>query len=386
MVLAALFDELCSGVTGFASPDIQRTFQVTYGQATGWLLAAFMVTSVVLEPPLLLLADRWPRRPMMVVGVLGMAGCCVAAGFAPSYAWLVASLVLLGPSIGLATGVAQASLMDAHADNRSRMMTRWTLAAGVGDLMTPALFVGLVKLGFGWRETFLTCGGLLLVYAIFVAASAMPAPPGDSADEDEEPGLLEALTTALQNRALLRWTAACVVCLLLDETLIAFGALHLRDHLGADEALRSVILSTFLVGGILGLLVADALLARVDAMRVLLGESVVCCVAYAGWLHADTALLSSVTMFFAGFSAAALYPIAKAQAYMALPGKSGAVAAVASLFTVVEIVLPLGLAWVADTLGLLTALTMLGFQPAFFLVVAVVLVVRRSAVVPRKAG
>ena len=40
----------------------------------------------------------------------------------------------------------------------------------------------------------------------------------------------------------------------MDEILVAFGALHMRDNLGADAETRSLILMSFMLGALVALL------------------------------------------------------------------------------------------------------------------------------------
>ena len=68
-------------------------------------------------------------------------------------------------------------------------------------------------------------------------------------------------------------------------------------------------------------------------------------------------------MFATGLFEGCLYPLAKAQAYRALPGRSGMLNAVAHVFTPPDAALPLLLGLLADQLGLIVALTILLVQP-----------------------
>ena len=78
-------DELASGVPGLGTPGIQTDLGVSYGMAAGWLQAALLLAVVALEPPLLLLADRYPRRRFVVGGLVVLALLTAAAGFAPGF-------------------------------------------------------------------------------------------------------------------------------------------------------------------------------------------------------------------------------------------------------------------------------------------------------------
>jgi fucose permease len=75
-------------------------------------------------------------------------------------------------------------------------------------------------------------------------------------------------------------------------------------------------------------------------------------------------------MFGVGVFTAPLYPIAKAQVYRELPERSGMVNALTTVFTSVELAVPLLLGLIADRLGLAVAMCLLLLQPLGLLLLA----------------
>ena len=197
-----------------------------------------------------------------------------------------------------------------------------------------------------------------------------------SEDQVEGDSLWQRLRAGLRDRELLTWLGACALCCLLDEILVVFGALHLRDSFGAGPVMQGVAFAVTAAGEAVGLLISERLLARVDPMRLLTAAALACALCYAAWLAAPTLAASVVLLALLGLVAAPLYPICAARAYATRPGQSGLVAAVDQLFTPVPIVAPLALGWLADRSGLLVALTMLMLQP---LGLALLAVTRRHA-------
>jgi MFS family permease len=371
LLYVEFLDELGSGVPGMGAPEIQAGFDVSYGMAAGWLQMAFLVLALVLVPPLMLLADRYPRRRFVLGGLVGLAVCSWLAALAPSYALLFLALAFWGVSSGLGVSLSQATLMDAHPERRERMMARWVLLGSVGDLATPALFALLALLAFGWREAFLVAGALFGVAALALPRR-FPRARGDGT-QDPEPTpvpVRRALAEALRNRTLLWWLGGAALCTLLDEILIAFGTLHLRDALGAGVAERSLVFGCLMAGGIAGLLAADRLLGRFDPVRLLAASAALCAVAYLSWLFAESLAASAGLAVVVGCTGSLLYPITKAQAYRALPQRSATVAALASLSGWADLlILPL-LALLADAAGLLPVMLLLAAQPLGILALA----------------
>lgn len=368
-----------------AAPGVRAAFDTSYAELTWLLLLGPGLVAMVLEPLAFLAADRLPRRWFVVCGLAGLAVGSWIAALAPAPSWLIVAEAISGTSSGIAVGLAQASLVDTYVHGRDRAMLRWGLMGLVGDLAAPALIAALAVVGLGWRAGFAIVGAMVAAWAVLVAVRGGDLPSGaaragDGDDGDDRAagddgdadgrGLWAALRLALTDRHLLAWLFGLTLCDLLDEILVVFASLHLRDELGAGAVTRSAVLAGFGAGGAIGLVVVDRLLRRVAALRLLLASSVACTVAYAAWLAAPTAWASLLLMIAVGATAAPLYPLASAQAYAALPGRSGTVQAAAHLFTPLGLALPWLLGVLADAAGTTAALIALAAQPVGLAVIA----------------
>jgi MFS family permease len=380
-VLAALFavtvlDELASGVTPSASPDIARDFAIGAGAAAGIGVAAFHVVSVVLEPALLAAIARARPRIVSSLALLAIATTMAIAALAPSAMVLWAALSFFGLASGCALTASEGVLVERAPDAREQTLARLSLAGAIGDLAVPLLLAALAWIGAGWRDALLVIALAALALSV-VHARAHPLDArslerddgdggdGDDADDDEDDVPLAAvLRDALRNRPLIAWIAAAALTNLLDEILIAFAAIHLEAHLGADVTERSVVLGAGLAGSIVGLALLDRLLARREPIALLRSAALLAIPALVALVLAPTIATATAAMFVLGAAAAALHPIAEAQAYASLPGRPGIVNAVASLAGPLDLAAPLVLAWVAQGAGSAAALLLLGAAPA----------------------
>lgn len=369
LVFVDFLDELGSGLTPVSAAEIRDELALAYGGAALVLLVAPLLLSLLVEGPLLLLSDRWRRDRMAALGLLAMGLCMLLAACASS-AWVLA-LALGGwaSAAGIACGLSQGALMDAYPDERERWMTRWTLMGALGDTCSPALVLGSTALGFGWRGGLAAAAALHLLHALVLARAmrrvhAVGAPPEDEEDDEEDSRpLLERLRAGVRDRSLIAWLGGCALCCLLDEILIAFGAMFLRDDFGADVNTQAGAFTACAIASAVGLALCDRLLRRVEPMRLLLLSTLACVLAFIAWLCASTVVGSIVALTLVGAFAAPLYPICAARAYAARPGEAGLVAAVDQLFSPFSIVAPIALGLLADRFGVLTALTVLLLQP-----------------------
>jgi MFS family permease len=369
---AELFDELYSGVPSVGASSIQHSFDTSYA-ATAWvLLLAPGLFMLVVEPLLFLLADRYPRRWFVCGGLLGMSASALVAAASTHPAMLSAAIGVAGVSAASGVALAQATLVDAYPDARERIMARWSLLGMIGDLAAPALMAGLAFASLGWRTGYLIVGIGVGVWALLLLATPFPDPARTAEDggDDEDIGLRAALMLALRNRSLMLWLFASSLCDLLDEILVVFATLHLRDTLGAGPAAQSAVLAAFVLGGAASLAVLERPMQRIAPLRLLAASGAVCTVVYAAWIAAPSWPLSLVLFALVGAAAAPLYPIVAAQAYAALPGRSGAVHAASHAFSPLVLVLPWLLGWLADVAGTTAALIALIVQPAGLALIA----------------
>ena len=306
-----------------------------------------------------------------------MAVAAFAAALAPT-PWVLAAAVALA-WVGSGSGVAlsQASLVDAHPDQRERVLARWALLGELGDLGAPMLLAFLVASGLGWRAGYAIVGAAVLAWAALLASRSFPK-PAEGEDEDEDESVWAGAAAALRNRSLLVWLGAAALCDLLDEIVIVFAALYLRDELGVDTLGRSIIFGAGIAGAIAGAMITERLLARVAPLRLLLASSATCALVYVAWWMAPSVWLSAILFAAVGATAAPLYPIASAQAYAALPARSGTVNAAAHLFTPLTLALPFALGALADAAGVRAALAVLLLQPVGLAALALAVTLRRA--------
>jgi MFS family permease len=238
------------------------------------------------------------------------------------------------------------------------MLSRWGIYQCAGDFLAPLLLSMLALVGLGWRAAFLVAAAVAAAQAVVVLAGpALPQPAPRSPEQAVEGGSL---------RSAILWCAAGVLCTLMDEALVSFGALHL-EALGATPAQRGAVLAA----ATLGAAGALAMAGRVGGgMRLLLVASAACAAAFAGFLFARSLPMNAALLVLTFAFAAPLHPLVSARAYAALPGRSTAVNVISSSMATVELAIPLGLGAIADRFGVRAALAVMIFEPIGLFAVA----------------
>jgi MFS transporter, FSR family, fosmidomycin resistance protein len=252
-----------------------------------------------------------------------------------------------------------------------RTLSRWALYQSIGDLAAPLLLAALALLGSGWRAAFVVAAAVAIAQALLVRAGPrLPQPAAPVHEETDEPargGL----------RAAILWCGAGVLCTLMDEALVSFGALHL-EALGATAVQRGIALGAATLGAIGALAVVERVPTRLGGMRLLLVASGGCAAVFAGCLVTSSLPICAALLALTFALAAPLHPVTSAQAFAALPGRSTVVNIVNSTLATVELAVPLLLGAIADRFGVRAALAAMILEPlALFAVAAAALVRNR---------
>lgn len=134
---------------------------------TGLLVSSYAAMQMISAPILGRLSDRFGRKPVFIISILGTFIGFLILGFATSLWMLFASRFLSGLTAGNIS-VAQAYIADITDEkNRARGMGIFGAAFGIGFILGPALGGMLSQFGFG-VPAFVSAGlafiNLLAVY------------------------------------------------------------------------------------------------------------------------------------------------------------------------------------------------------------------------------
>jgi FSR family fosmidomycin resistance protein-like MFS transporter len=367
-----LIDELASGIPYGSAAQIERAFGLSY---TATAIVMFVVPgaiAMVVEPFVFLLADRYPRALFLRGGVTLMAISLAAVALAPGPIVLAIAIAVFWIAIGSSVSIAQATLVDRNPESRGRTMARWTLLSTAGDFLVPFVIGGVSFAGHGWRVAHVVVAIAIALFAAMLWRADIPSDLGASENDEPSPGLLATLKDALGDKLLMAWLFGVALCDLLDEILVVFASIHLRDHLGGGIRWQSAMILAMTIGGGIGLVVLERILAKRSERTMLLICASACAISFVAWISAPWLPLSVALMGLVGMFAAPLYPLAAAQAYAQRPEASGSVLAAQSLFAPIGLALPFVVGFIADRAGTYVALLVLIAQPLGLVALTVV--------------
>jgi DHA1 family tetracycline resistance protein-like MFS transporter len=171
--LLAVFITIFVSLIGFGIvipllPFYAKRFQASELQI-GLLFASFSVAQLVAAPILGDWSDRWGRRPVLILSLLGSAASFVMLALAPNLFWLFVSRLLDGFTGGNIT-TARAYIADiSPPERRARNFGLIGAAFGLGFILGPALGGGLASFGLAVPAWAAAAISLLAAAYAFVA-------------------------------------------------------------------------------------------------------------------------------------------------------------------------------------------------------------------------
>lgn len=142
----------------------------------GWMFAAFSLAQFVFAPLMGNLADRFGRRPLLLLAIFGLGVDFILSALAPTLFWLFVGRIVAG-ICGASWIIASAFIADVTAPaDRARAFGLMGAAFGVGFVIGPA--IGGLLGEFGPRVPFWVAAGISLlnfVYGWLVLPESLPS-------------------------------------------------------------------------------------------------------------------------------------------------------------------------------------------------------------------
>jgi MFS transporter, FSR family, fosmidomycin resistance protein len=309
-----------------------------------------------------LLADGPRRRRFVVTGGFAFTAAILGVALSPSFAVLLAALVLLHPSSGAFVALSQADLMDADATRRDQNMARWNLAGSIGALAGPALLVAAVFVGWGWRGAYAATG----VAAAIALAGLVAARPTRHAHGQEGTSFVGAVRSAvrsLRRRDVLRALLQLEVSDLMLDVLTGYIALYFVDVLRQPPWVGAMAVAVRIGAGLAGDVLTVQVLERVAGLAYVRGTALAAVAVFPAFLVLPGVVPKLGAIAVLSVLTAGWYPVLQARLYEALPGQSGAQLAIGNVFRVAAAPIPLVIGLAASRFGLGGALWIFAAGP-----------------------
>jgi MFS family permease len=132
-----------------------------------WILDSYPIGLAALLLPFGAMGDRWGRRRMLLIGLVGMGAANIAIAMSDDVASVIVWRCVCAVGAALVFPATLSTLTSAFPAQRTRAITTWSIAAILGA------FAGLFAAGaelevFSWRSIFWSFGSLSLVLLVAV--------------------------------------------------------------------------------------------------------------------------------------------------------------------------------------------------------------------------
>ena len=358
-------DEFAYGVREAAWPLIRADFNLTYAQI-GVLLGVPAIIATIIEPFFGIIADGKHRRTLILGGGAAFTLALLLIAVSRDFALLLSAFILFYPSSGAFVGVSQAVLMDLAPTRHEQNMARWTFAGSVGIVLGPIALGAFLAFGAGWRDLHLLLAlialGTLAAAFAFRASIAVPS---------ENTSLLTGMRDAfraMRRGDVMRWLVLLQTSDLMLDVLHGYLALYFVDVVGTDERGAGIAILIWTVVGMFGDLALIPLLDRVQGLRLLRVTAIITLILFPIFLLVPGYAPKLLVLVLLNLSNTGWYPVLAGRLYSALPGKSGTVITVSSLFGIVGGFLPVVVGVIAQQIGLPAAMWLMMLAPVALLV------------------
>jgi predicted MFS family arabinose efflux permease len=351
LLFARAVDEVCSGLLVVLMPTLRARLGLTV-QQVGWCFQALTSVAGVVEPITGVAIDHVRRRPLLMLGAAGWGAALVVAAVAPGFWWLLSAFALVGLTSGALAHTADVVLVESFPLEIERIASRSTWLDTLGALSAPVA-IGLTVWAGGEGRLLLVIAGVgALAYALLLLGAGLP-PPSRPQDEQRLRGAVRGFTELARDRSARRWLGCLLLFSLLDPVEL-FEPVWLASSVGVSQrgvALHAVV---GLTAALLATAALDRWLERHDAGPVLVASCAASLVLYPAWLLVPGFGAKLVLVAIRDAVSAPLWPILRARALAALPGRGGTASAVTALAGLLP--LPALIGWAASRFGLTRSL------------------------------
>ena len=177
--LTVIIDVLGGGLIAPVLPRLVESFEggdvALASRFYGLLIALYSLMSFLFASFIGALSDRFGRRPVLLLSLLGLAADYVIIALAPNLTWLVVGRLVAG-ALGASFVTATAYIADISApEDRAKNFGLLGAAFGLGFIVGPLL--GGVLGGIDLRLPFWVAAGLAalnVLYGLFVLPESLP--------------------------------------------------------------------------------------------------------------------------------------------------------------------------------------------------------------------
>ncbi|WIV68654.1 MFS transporter [Natrialbaceae archaeon AArc-T1-2] len=239
----------------YVFPPLFETFQSTYGVTntqTGLLFTLLLIGYSSMQLPSGVIADRYDKKNVIVIGVALFTAASFSAIFAPTFGFLLLATALIGIGTGVHKTVAVAYLSIVHSKNTGSALGIMDTVGQFGGVVAPILVVLLLDVTGYWQSVFLIGGAVgAALAALFVTygETEYVHRSADTSSTSSNPQLSDYISSLL-NPQLLSFTVVITIFTFLWNGIVSFLPLFLTTQKGFSTELAGIAYSILFIASL----------------------------------------------------------------------------------------------------------------------------------------
>jgi MFS transporter, FSR family, fosmidomycin resistance protein len=349
-------------------PVLKDALNLSYA-ATGVIVLTANVTSSLIQPLFGYFADKTARRWLLPLSVLLSSLGLAFLGFAPSYAAVLALVMINGFGVAAYHPEGYRTATAVACDRKTTGVSIFSTGGNVGIALGPPLLTALL-IGFG------PAGSLgMLVPGLLVAGLLTAVLPRLSAPA---PAVARARANAAGARTMVGAMSILILVVAIRSWtqlgFTTFMPFYWKDVLHGDPRLVGTLLAVFLGSGAIGTLAAGPVADRVGVRRSVVGVFLLAAPLAFAFLFVSGGVLAFVLLGLLGFVLVSTFTMSVVLGQAYLPRNPGMASGLIVGFAIgAGGIGASALGWVADHWGLTTALGISAAMPLAGIVAALFL-------------
>lgn len=241
---------------------IEKLFMLDIGFNTasiGMMVAIMSAVMLAVETPSGILADRWSRKGVMLLGCLSLLICAITGALSFNEPMYIVSTVFWGVYFALYSGTYDAviydTVMEEHGDSKKfqQLLGRFKAVEGVAFVI-GALCGGLIASAIGMRETYVISLPFILLAFVFLWRFREPQLHKAEVSVTINRHIRQTFASVLKNPVILPVVIALVGFVILQEVILELSQIWfiaVAAPLVLYGVFSAIVFSSWSLGGIL---------------------------------------------------------------------------------------------------------------------------------------
>ena len=151
---ATVMQALDTTIANVALPYMQGSLSASLDQINR-VLTSYIVAAAIMTAPVGWLADRFGRKPIFIICVIGFTAASLLCALAQNIEQMVLFRLMQGMAGAALVPLSQATMLDLYsAEDRNKAMAVWGIGVMLGPIMGPTLGAWLTD-NYSWHWVFL---------------------------------------------------------------------------------------------------------------------------------------------------------------------------------------------------------------------------------------